>query len=99
MYTVFGEPLFENGNNISHESIDFDITILDYIENSTLENLTGEVQPNFRGMLKNFSMVAIPRDKDDMKNRPGIIFQISGSYTDADGIYGLIFRLFSAKTG
>ena len=36
-------------------------------------------------------MVAIPRDKDDMKNRPGIIFQISGSYTDADGIYGLIF--------
>ena len=49
------------------------------------------MQSNFRGMLKNFSMVAIPRDKDDMKNRPGIIFQISGSYTDADGIYGLIF--------
>ncbi len=91
MYTVFGEPLFVNGNNVSHESIDFDITILDYIENSTLENITGEVQPNFRGMLKNFSMVSIPRDKDDMKNRPGIIFQVSGSFTDADGIYGLIF--------
>jgi cytochrome c biogenesis protein ResB len=26
-----------------------------------------------------------------MKNRPGIIFQVSGSFTDSDGIYGLIF--------
>tara|TARA_B100001559_G_scaffold296164_1_gene279093 strand:+ start:121 stop:1233 length:1113 start_codon:yes stop_codon:yes gene_type:complete len=90
-YTVFDQPLFVNGNNLRHENLDFDITILEYMDNSTLENRIADSDIQYRGMLKNFSLKEIPRDKDDMKNRPGIIFQVSGSFTDSDGIYGLIF--------
>ena len=90
-YTIFGQSLFVGGNNLRHANLSFDITILDYMDNSTLEPLSGQSDMQFRGMLKNFSLIEVPRDKDDMKNRPGIIFQISGSFTDSDGIYGLIF--------
>ena len=90
-YFVFGQPLFKNGNNLMHEKLDFDITILDYMDNATLEPLTSPSGIQFRGMLKNFILKKIKRDKDDMKNRPGIIYQVSGSFTESDGIYGLIF--------
>lgn len=90
-YFVFGQPLFKNGNNLMHENLDFDITILDYMDNATLEPLIGASGIQFKGMLKNFMLKRIKRDKDDMKNRPGIIYQISGSFSNTDGIYGLIF--------
>ena len=90
-YTIFGQPLFKSGNNLRHESLDFDITVLEYLDNATLEPISGQSDIQFRGMLKNFSLIEVPRDKDDMKNRPSIIFQVSGSFTDSDGIYGLIF--------
>jgi len=90
-YFVFGQALFKNGNNLMHEKLDFDITILDYMDNATLEPLTSPSGIQFRGMLKNFILKKIKRDKDDMKNRPGIIYQVSGSFTESDGIYGLIF--------
>ena len=34
-YTIFGQPLFFSGNSLVHENLDFDITILDYMDNST----------------------------------------------------------------
>ena len=90
-YTVFGQPLFISGNNLGHENLDFNITVLDYMDNSTLEPNSGQSEMEFRGMLKNFSLKEINRDKDDMKNRPGLIFQLSGTFSENDGIYGLIF--------
>ena len=90
-YTIFGQALFVDGNNLRHANLDFDITVLEYMNNSTLEPISGQSDIQFRGMLKNFSLIEVSRDKDDMKNRPGIIFQVSGSFTDSDGIYGLIF--------
>ena len=42
-------------------------------------------------MLSNLNLVELNRDKDDMKNKPAIIFQVSGTFSDTDGIYGLIF--------
>ena len=91
IYTVFGQPLFVRGNNLRHENLNFDITVLEYMDNSTFEPISGQSDIQYRGMLKNISLKEIPIDKDDMKNRPGIIFQVSGSFTDSDGIYGLIF--------
>ena len=90
-YTIFGQPLFISGNNLKNETLDFDITILDYMANATLEPIVGQSDMQYRGMLKNFSLKEIPRDKDDIKNRPGMIIQVSGSFTNSDGIYGLIF--------
>lgn len=90
-YIVFGQPLFKSGNNLMHENLDFDITILDYMDNATLEPLKLPSGIQSKGMLKNFMLKKIKRDTDDMKNRPGIIYQISGSFSDTDGIYGLIF--------
>jgi len=90
-YTVFGQPLFFSGNNLGHENLDFNITILDYMDNSTLEPISEQSEIEFKGMLKNFSLIEVERDKDDMKNRPGLIFQISGTFSENDGIYGLIF--------
>ena len=91
IYTVFDQALFFSGNNLRHENLNFDITILEYMDNSTIEPIAGQSDIQYRGMLKNFSLKEISIDKDDMKNRPGIIFQVSGSFTDSDGIYGLIF--------
>ena len=91
IYTVFDQALFVSGNNLRHENLNFDITILEYMDNSTIEPIAGQSDIQYRGMLKNFSLKEISIDKDDMKNRPGIIFQVSGSFTDSDGIYGLIF--------
>ena len=45
----------------------------------------------YKGMARNFYLQEIPSEKEYEKNRPGIIFQVSGSFTDSDGIYGLIF--------
>ena len=90
-YTVFGQPLFKSGNNLMHGDLDFDITILDYMDNATLEPIQGSSSIGFKGMLKNFNLIEIDRDTDDMKNRPGIIFQVSGTFSDVDGVYGLIF--------
>ena len=90
-YTVFGQPLFKSGNNLMHGDLDFDITILDYMDNATLEPIQGGSSIGFKGMLKNFNLIEIDRDTDDMKNRPGIIFQVSGTFSDVDGVYGLIF--------
>ena len=42
-------------------------------------------------MILRFNLIEIDRDTDDMKNRPGIIFQVSGTFSDIDGVYGLIF--------
>jgi hypothetical protein len=91
IYTVFDQALFVSGNNLRHENLNFDITILEHMDNSTIEPIAGQSDIQYRGMLKNFSLKEISIDKDDMKNRPGIIFQVSGSFTDSDGIYGLIF--------
>ncbi len=90
-YTVFDQALFASGNNLRHENLDFDITILEYMDNSAIEPIAGQSDIQYRGMLKNLSLKEISIDKDDMKNRPGIIFQVSGSFTDSDGVYGLIF--------
>ena len=90
-YTIFGQPLFKSGNNLMHGDLDFDITILDYMDNATLEPIQGGSSIGFKGMLKNFNLIEIDRDTDDMKNRPGIIFQVSGTFSDVDGVYGLIF--------
>ena len=90
-YTIFGKPLFSSGNNLMHENLEFDITILDYMDNATLETAEGTSKVGFKGMLSNFNLVELDRDKDDMKNKPAIIFQVSGTFSDTDGIYGLIF--------
>ena len=58
-YTVFDQPLFVNGNNLRHENLDFDITILEYMDNSTLENRIVDSDIQYKGMLKNFSLKEI----------------------------------------
>ena len=42
IYTVFGQHLFVRGNNLRHENLNFDITVLEYMDNSTFEPISGQ---------------------------------------------------------
>ena len=49
--------MVKSGNNLMHGDLDFDITILDYMDNATLEPIQGSSSIGFKGMLKNFNLI------------------------------------------
>ena len=87
-YTVFDEPSFFRNNILEHSSIPFNITIIDYFINCKLVNRLFESEENFKGMAKNFYLQQLSSEKDYEHNRPGLIYEITGSFDDSrNGVY------------
>ena len=89
-YTVFDQPLLINGNRLSHESLDFVIEIMEYYNNCKVQRRTEPADIRYKGMMKNFDLVELNLEKENVQNRSGIIYQIENSDSTNDGVYGLI---------
>ena len=88
-YTIFDYPLLKRKRILKHDKVQFEIEVINYIENCEpiRRNQPGEIQ--YRGMMKNFMLNELTPLKEENMNRPGIIFHLSNTGTSADGIYGL----------
>jgi hypothetical protein len=90
-YTIFDQPLLRKGNILSHQNLNFNIEIISYLRNCEPLRRTAPAGIQYKGMLKNFMLSALKLDKEDNRNRPGIIYRIINSGSSSDGIYGLFF--------
>ena len=87
-FTIFDQPLFENNKLLVHKNINFEIEVLKYLENCEPLQRTTPLKMQYKGMLKNIMLNQLPPEKEENWNRPGIIYKISNSGSNADGIYG-----------
>ncbi|HJM83828.1 MAG TPA: cytochrome c biogenesis protein ResB [Candidatus Marinimicrobia bacterium] len=88
-FTIFDQPLLIKNNILTHENLNFEIEILNYLENCELDKRTSSPAIQYKGMLKNFMLKELKPEKEDNWNRPGIIYKISNSGTSTDGMYGI----------
>lgn len=88
-FIVFDQPLFIKKQTLKHENLNFEIEILDYLENCEPTKRTSPSGIQYKGMLKNFMLNELKPEKEDNWNRPGMIYKIINSGTSADGIYGI----------
>jgi len=88
-YTVFDQPLLKQGTILQHPHLNFKIEVLNFFKNC--EPIRRDTDPgvHYKGMMKNFTLTERPVEKEDNWNRPGIVFEISGTATTIDGVYGL----------
>ena len=87
-YTIFDEHLLYRGVSLESQTIPFNIEVLDYYINCNPVQRVYLGNENFQGMAKNFYLQELKSEKDYEKNRPGIIYEITGKHnTSHDGIY------------
>ena len=88
-YTIFDNPLLKRNKTLAHNNIEFEIAVINYIDNCKPIRRTKPAGVQYRGMMKNFMISELAPLKEENMNRPGIIFQLSNTGTIQDGIYGL----------
>ena len=86
-YTIFDQPLFKENQILTHKNLNFEIEILNYFDNCQPLQRNSAPKMQYKGMLKNIMLQKIPSEKEENRNRPGIIYQISNSGSNADGVY------------
>lgn len=87
--TAFGPGWLKKGEVLKSTDIPFQIEVQSFCENCTYEKRKDdEVSPEgHHGFSSIFKLKSIPMDKEDGKNRAGVVFKVSGS--DNDGIYAI----------
>ena len=88
-FTIFEQSALKIGKLLTHKNLNFEIEVINYLENCEPVERTSAAEVNYRGMLKNIFLSELKPEKEDNWNRPGIIYQISNSGTNKDGIYGI----------
>ncbi len=87
---AFTQPLIKEGKELGHKALPFTIEVLQYYENAKPIRRSQPKGELYHGMAKNFLLVELDNEKEAEANRPGIIFKIENSASNADGIYSLI---------
>jgi len=87
-FTIYDQALLKRNQVFKHANLNFEVEILNYLENCEPTKRTSPVGLQHKGMLKNFMLKELIPEKEDNWNRPGIIYKISNSGTSADGMYG-----------
>ena len=88
-YTIFDEPLLQEGNSIEYEKFGIQIDIISFIENVRIESRISPAEPIYKGFLNKFVLLPKHPEKEATQNRPGIIIKLSGLSSEEDGIYGI----------
>ena len=97
-FTIFDQPLLKRNQVLAHANLNFEIEIINYLENCdpTKRNPPAGIQ--HKGMLKKFMLSELKPEKEDNWNRPGMIYKISNSGTNADGMYGIFLGQSISQT-
>ncbi len=88
-FTIFDQALLKRNQILKHTNLNFEIEILNYLENCEPTRRTSPAGILHKGLLKNFMLNELKSEKEDNWNRPGMIYKISNSGTNADGMYGI----------
>ncbi len=88
-YTIFDHSSLKQDNILKHENFGFEIEVINYIKNCEPIRRNNVAGIQFQGMMKNFMLNELPPLKEENMNRPGLIFNLVNTGTNADGIYGL----------
>ena len=83
------EKILSNGNIINPPSLPFSIEIIQFYSNAEAERRTQPKGNFYHGLAKNFLLMPKENEKEAMMNRSGVLFKISETNSDADGIYSL----------
>ena len=88
-FTIFDQPLLKRNQILAHANLKFEIEIINYLKNCEPTKRNSPAGIQHKGMLKNFMLNELKPEKEDNWNRPGMIYKISNSGTNADGMYGI----------
>ena len=88
-YTIFDHPLLKRNIILQHKNFEFEIEVINYIDNCEPIRRNRPAGIQYRGMMKNFMISERTPLKEENMNRPGIIFNLLNTGTMEDGIYGL----------
>jgi len=88
-FTIFDQPLLKRNQVLAHANLNFEIEIINYLKNCEPTKRNSPAGIQHKGMLKNFMLNELKPEKEDNWNRPGMIYKISNSGTNADGMYGI----------
>ena len=97
-FTIFDQPLLKRSQTLRHQNLNFEIEILNYLENCAPTKRTSPTGIQYKGMLKNFMLNELKPEKEDNWNRPGLIYQINNTGTRADGMYGIFLGQSVSQT-
>ena len=97
-FTIFDQPLLKRNQLLRHANLNFEIEVLNYLENCEPARRTSPAGIQYKGMLKNFMLNELKPEKEDNWNRPGLIYQINNTGTNADGMYGIFLGQPIAQT-
>ena len=88
-FTIFDQPLLKRNQVLAHANLNFEIEIINYLENCEPTKRNSHAGIQHKGMLKKIMLNELKPEKEDNWNRPGMIYKISNSGTNADGMYGI----------
>ena len=97
-FTIFDQPLLKRNQILAHANLNFEIEIINYLENCEPTKRNSPAGIQHKGMLKKFMLSELKPEKEDNWNRPGMIYKISNSGTNADGMYGIFLGQSISQT-
>ena len=83
------EKILTNGNILNPNGLPFSIEIIQFHSNAEAERRTQPKGNFYHGLAKNFLLLPKENEKEAEMNRSGILFKISDTSSNADGIYSL----------
>ena len=93
--TVFSQDWLMKKNNLKADSLPFEIKIINFCHNCQIVQRSSEAKESLRGFAKNFTLQAIARDKEEERNRSGVVFELSKA-GNANGVYA-VFEFMPIK--
>ena len=83
------EKILKNGNILSPTDLPFSIEIIQFYSNAEAERRTQPKGDFYHGLAKNFLLMPKENEQEAAMNRSGVLFKISDTHSEADGIYSL----------
>jgi hypothetical protein len=88
--TAVNELMLYGGSTINNLPFGADIKVLSFYRNCDPRRRKEGGADNLKGLSKNFSIFPIPLDKQDERNRAGIVLELTGLSAEVNGIYTLV---------
>lgn len=85
---AFSQGWLQKHKTIKDPSIPFTLEVEDFFKNSGFVKRTGDTS-DYRGFAKQFKIVEQSYQKEEAKNRAGLIFEVKGATDEIDGRYAI----------
>ena len=83
------EKILTDGNLLTSPDLPFSVEIIQFYSNAKPIRRSQPNNDSYHGLAKNFLLMPMDNEKESEMNRSGVLFKISETHSDADGIYSL----------